>query len=117
MTNNNRVTINANAFFLNLAKGWQVSGQDPTLVSSDGYPLSASTVMVGNMPLPSAYFDMYYWSWSGTASMQLLGPTAIVYTGGAFTGLGTDSGQITANFGIINQTNPAIQFKFGALIS
>ena len=115
--NNNRVTINVGAFYLNLAKGWNLPSQDPTLLSSDGYFISTpASGPVGAFPFPSGYFDQYFWSWTGTASMQLPNP-AIIYDGGAFVGLGTNTGQVTANLGIINKANPSVSFKFGALIT
>ena len=119
--NFSRPTINVSAgYYMNLAKGWNVTGLDPTLVSSDGYPLAASTTLgPASFPFPSGYFGKYVWKFSGAATMQFPGQVAIIYSGGTSVGLGGSSGQVTANLNILATagSNPRVVFKFGALVS
>ena len=122
--NPNRVTINVPAvqagLYLNFAKGFGWPPLDPTTTSSDGYPSSTPASNIGcNAFLDSSYSGNYVWKWSGTASMEILsGGPLIVITGGAFVGLGTDSGDFNtgANVTIASQTNPRVVFAFGFFI-
>jgi hypothetical protein len=122
--NNNRVTINVpsvrSGLYLNMAKGFPWPPLDPTTTSSDGYPTSTPSSTIGCNPfLDQTYFGNYVWKWSGSASMELLsGGPMIVVTGGAFMGLGTNSGDFNtgANVAIVSQTNPRVVFAFGFYI-
>lgn len=122
--NNNRVTVNVPepqaGLFLNMAKGFSWSAIDPTTTSSDGYPLSTPSSNIGGSAfLDPTYSGNYVWKFGGTASMQLPGAgPLIVLTGGAFVGLGADSGDFNTgnNVSIVNQTNPRVVLAFGFFI-
>ena len=79
--NNNRVTINPDNGYANLAKGftWNV---DPTNQSSDGYPVTTPSVAwLANISMPAGYYGNFVWKWSGQGSQQLqCGPAICVST-------------------------------------
>lgn len=115
--NNNRVTINANSFYLNLAKGFGFPSQDPTTVSSDGYPLSTpSSVIIGNPSMPPNYYGNFVWKWTGQGSMQTNGAFIVASGGTAITELGAASGDFSGNCTLTGQTAPKVVFAFGFVI-
>src|SRR5437879_67317 len=83
--NNNRVTINVNDLpLLNLAKGFGFPSQDPTTVSSDGYPLTTPAVQIDSNPnMPAGYYDYFVWKFTGQGSMQIFGGPGMVFTAGS----------------------------------
>lgn len=113
--NSNRVTVNANVFFLNLAKGFAFPSQDPTTVSSDGYPLSTpSSAIVANPSMPANYYGTFVWKFTGEGSMQIAAAPPIVLTSGGSFLVGSPSTDIApSNVTILTQTNPKIVFAFG----
>lgn len=81
-TNSSRVTVNAPAGFLNIAKGW-VFTIDPNNMTSDGFPVSkpSSGTYGANPSFPLGYYGQYVWKWTGTGSMAWsAGPPLIVTT-------------------------------------
>lgn len=118
-----RATLNVqtdSSVFLNFAKGWfPTSGTALTgaNTNANGYPTTALTVSTG-ISLKQNYYGQWVWKFTGgTASMQFIGQDAIVYTGGTFCGLGTNTGVVTGNFSISAATNPRVVFKFGTLVT
>lgn len=120
--NNNRATINIlhqsdRHAFKNIAKGFSFPAQDPTTVSSDGYPLSTPASVIGSNPsMPLGYYGEFVWKWTGQGSMQILSaPPMIVSSGGTDIGLAGSSGDITggSNVTASGKTNPRIVFAFG----
>jgi hypothetical protein len=114
LPNSNRVTINATGLYLNLAKGFGFTSQDPTTVSSDGYPLSTpSASIIGNPSMPPNYYGTFTWSWSGKGSMQTFGAIVVTSGGTAINEIGANSGDTSGNVSLVSQTNPSVVFAFG----
>jgi hypothetical protein len=109
---------------MNLAKGASVGVSEkyqfPAVLSEDGYPTrTPSTSIGGNFPVPAEYFGRYILTFSGTGSFELLIP-GIVYKGGLYcNGIApSNSGSQAFNTPrILGQTNPYVEFSFGALLS
>lgn len=114
-SNTNRASINAVALFQNLAKSFNFPSQDPTTVSSDGYPLSTpASVIASNPSMPPNYYGTYTWSWSGQGSMQIPSVAIVVTSGGtAITEIGSNSGDASGNVTLLSQSNPSVVFAFG----
>lgn len=116
VTNNNRVTINAIASYLNLAKGFGFA-PIPGNQDANGYPVTTpASVISSNPTMPAGYYGTFTWSWQGTASMQILSaPPIVVASGGtAIFEIGTNSGDKgPSNLTLSSQANPSIVFAFG----
>ena len=114
-TNNNRVTINAPAGYLNIAKTFAFN-IDPTNQSSDGYPVTtpSSSWTAGSSPsMPAGYYGSFVWKFSGQGSMQVFGSVVVTSGGTSIVGLGTNTGDASGNVTILSQTNPRVVFAFG----
>jgi hypothetical protein len=92
-TNNQRVTLNVNTFFLNLAKGMGLAASptncaspNPTCGNQDGYYTQApSSAKFANPSMPAGYYGTFTIQWTGgTAEFELNGgPPLVVSSGGA----------------------------------
>ena len=82
---NQRLNINVaneGTHYLNIAKQF-VWNADPTIINADGYPttLPATSLWSCGMGLTPGYYGSWTWSWTGTASMEISGPTLLVPIG------------------------------------
>jgi hypothetical protein len=113
--NNNRVTINANAYYINLAKGFSFPSQDPTTVSANGYPLSTpASSITGNPGMPANYYGTFTWSFIGKGSMQnASAPPMVLTSGGSFLVGSPTVDTAPGNQTLLSQTNPTVVFAFG----
>jgi hypothetical protein len=122
--NNNRVTINVPAGgvgLMNFAKAWSPTSPaplTPAQIDSNGYPnnITLGSAVSSGINLMPNYYGQYVHSWTGLGAMQYIGRDAIVNDGGAFCGLGANTGVVTGNF-TISGINPSVTFKFGTLVT
>jgi hypothetical protein len=114
--NNNRVTINAIASYLNLVKGFGFA-PIPGNQDANGYPVTTPATIIGSNPnMPSGYYGTFTLSWLGQGSMQILSAPPIVVTSGgtAIFEIGTNSGdRQSSNLSLTSQIAPSVVFAFG----
>lgn len=103
--------------FANFLKGISLTqaGLDPTIFDIDGYPTTAPVSSIGfTGPVPSTYTGNWVIKWTGTGCLEVFdgaGANGIfVTTGGAFCGLGGDSGFVGFHL-IVTGTNPRVVFN------
>lgn len=120
--NSNRVTVNVvpATGFMNLTKTWNPtfpSSLTPSQVDANGYPTGVlSSSVSGSINLIPNFYKQYVWSYSGTGAVQLIGQSAIIYSGGTFAGLGGNTGIVAGDF-TISGANANVTFKFGTLVT
>ena len=67
--NNNRVTLNPDMGYLNIAKNFNFA-IDPANQSTNGYPVVKPTSgWLSNPALPLAYYDQYVWKWQNLGAI------------------------------------------------